>query len=264
MAMLRVLVALAFVLVALPASAMQFSLVSFGGQRAVLAQGEIKPGDARRLRAALARIGRDRHGTKDLLLDSPGGTVADAWDMADVMDAVGVTTIVPNRAVCASACASVLFVAGRYRVVGKAGRLAIHSCYDARSGGKVEACDAALSVRAARRGVSGIALMAFQELAPGPDSIVVLDARDAACYGLTRAPGKTAAGDNAPCIKAALEAARAHSRPRRRPPRPARPRHRHASRTRQRHLASDAELPRAPETGGRHLRRGVKSLAFPQ
>ena len=102
-----------------------------------------------------------------------------------------------------------LFVAGKYRVVDQGGRLAIHSCYDARNGGKIDECDAALSVRAAQRGVSGIALMAFQELAPGPDSIVVLDAKDAACYGLTRAPGKAAAGDNAPCVKAALKAARA-------------------------------------------------------
>jgi hypothetical protein len=205
--MLRVLAALVFVLTALPASAMQFSLVTAGGRHAVLAQGEIRPGDARRLRAALNRIGRDRHGTKELLLDSPGGTVADAWDMADVMDDVGVTAIVPNRAVCASACASVLFVAGKYRVVDQGGRLAIHSCYDARNGGKVDECDAALSRRAARRGVSGIALMAFQELAPGPDSIVVLDASNAACYGLTRAPGKAAPGDNARCIRAALKAA---------------------------------------------------------
>jgi hypothetical protein len=188
---------------------MQFSLVTIGAQRAVLAQGEIQPGDARRLSSALNRVRRDSHGTKLLLLNSPGGTVADAWDMANVLDQVGVTTVVPNRAVCASACASVLFVAGKYRVVDQGGRLAIHSCYDARNGGKIDECDAALSVRAAQRGVSGIALMAFQELAPGPDSIVVLDAKDAACYGLTRAPGKTAAGDNAPCVKAALKAARA-------------------------------------------------------
>lgn len=211
--MLRVFVALVFACLTFPASAMHFALVTTGnGQRAVLAQGEIKPGDARRLAAALNKVERDGHGTKELMLNSPGGTVVDAWDMANIVDEVGVTTIVPARAVCASACASVLFVAGKYRVVDKGGRLAIHSCYDARNGGKIDQCDAALSVRAARNGVSGTALMAFQELAPGPDSIVVLDAADAACYGLTRAPGKAAAGDNAPCIKAALKAARAHAR----------------------------------------------------
>ncbi|HVY52031.1 MAG TPA: ATP-dependent Clp protease proteolytic subunit [Devosia sp.] len=210
--MLRFLAALAFVLCTLPVQAMQFSLVTLAGQRAVLAQGEIRPGDARRLAAALKRVRPDRFGTRNLLLNSPGGTVVDAWDMANVLDQVGVTTIVPAGAVCASACASVLFVAGKYRLVLAGGRLAIHSCYDARNGGKVEECDAALSIRAAQRGVSGYALMAFQELAPGPNSIVVLSAKDAACYGLMRTPGEPAAGDNAPCIKAALRAARAKAR----------------------------------------------------
>jgi hypothetical protein len=106
--------------------------------------------------------------------------------------------------VCASACASVLFVAGKYRTIEGKGTLAIHSCFDARDGTKMEDCDAAIATLARREGVSAGAMMAFQEMAPGPGSVVLFDAKQAACFGLTRAPGKASLGDNAPCIRQAL------------------------------------------------------------
>ena len=198
-------VTLAAAMATLPATAMEFSVVRAGsGQTAILAAGEIIPGDAARLARALRRASPDAHGTRRLLLDSPGGSVVDALDMADLINDVGVTTVVPARALCASACASVLFVAGRYRTVEKGGQLLIHSCFDARSGRKMDQCDAYISARAQQQGISGRAMMAFQEMAPGPDYGVIFDAKDAACFGLTRAPGKAALGDNAPCIQAAL------------------------------------------------------------
>lgn len=210
--MIRLLLVFLVVLMplgALPASAMQFAIVKSGGQTAVLAQGIVKDGDARRLTRALARVPRDRNGTKQLLLDSPGGTVVDAWDMAEIISRTGVTTVIPAGGVCASACASLMFVAGKYRTIQPGGQLAIHSCYDARNGAKIDYCDAIISARAQQQGLSGIALMALQEIAPGPNAIVVLDGRNAACYGLTRAPGKAELGDRAPCVAAALKKARA-------------------------------------------------------
>ena len=207
--LLAVLFALIVAFMAGPASAMQFALLQTSdGQHPLLASGEIKPGDARRLIAALQRVSRDKQGTKEIYLDSPGGTVADALEMAQVMAQVGVSTIVPAKAICASACASVMFVAGKYRTVQKGGRLLIHSCYDARTGGKIDYCDAVISALAQKRGISGRAMMAFQEIAPGPDSGVLFDAADAACFGLTRAPGKAELGDNAPCIQKILHSGR--------------------------------------------------------
>lgn len=203
--MFRFVVVVLAVLTAFPASAMEFGLSSSGGQKSIVAQGPIEEGDADRLKLALKRATRDANGTKRLLLNSPGGSVVDALSMADVMQQVGVTTIVPARAVCASACASVVFVAGKYRTVESGGQLLIHSCFDARNGRKMDYCDAVISQRAAQQGISGRAMMAFQEIAPGPDTGVLFDAADAACFGLTRAPGKAALGDNAPCIQAALK-----------------------------------------------------------
>jgi hypothetical protein len=208
LSMLRLLVALAVLLAPLPAEAMQFRLVKSDGQVAVLATGEIVPGDAGRLAAALQHVPRDRHGTKELLISSIGGVVAEAWAMADVIGEVGVTTIVPAGSLCASACASVVFVAGKYHTIEKGGQLAIHSCFDERNGRKIDDCDALISARAEQEGISGRAMMAFQEMAPGPDSAIVFDRANAACFGLTRAPGKAALGDRAPCIVAAMKAAR--------------------------------------------------------
>ena len=80
----------------------------------------------------------------------------------------------------------------------------IHSCFDARNGQKMDECDAVISQRAEANGLSGRAMMAFQEIAPGPQYGVLFNAADAACFGLTHAPGKAELGDNAPCIQQAL------------------------------------------------------------
>jgi hypothetical protein len=197
-------VALLVVLPLAPASAMEFRLLqAHGGQRLVLASGAIGPGDAQQLVRALNLATRDKNHTKQLLLDSPGGSVAEALAMADVMDQVGVSTVVPAQAICGSACASILFVSGKYRTIERGGRLAIHSCYDRYSGVAMEECNRIISEHAQYEGVPGAAMMAFQEVA-GPHSALVFDAADAACFGITRRPGSPAVNP-APCLKAALQ-----------------------------------------------------------
>jgi len=174
---------------AAPALAMDFKLGKMPtGLRVVVASGPIQNGDARRLQRALDRAGRDDQGTKQLLLNSAGGMVLEALKMADVVADVGVTTIVAKGAVCASACARVLFIAGKYRRLDQGGALAIHSCYDSRTGSAVSECNAIISARAQAGGVSGVAMMALQEAA-GSRSVLVLDQKDAACFGLTLQPG---------------------------------------------------------------------------
>src|SRR3569623_1398243 len=203
--LLGVLAALFVCLNVIPANAMQFSVLQGAdGQKIVLARGEIVGGDGGKLIRVLRMASVDKHGTRTLWLDSPGGSVVDAMDMADVIGNVGVTTVVRPKAMCASACASVVFVAGKYRTVEKGGQLMIHSCFDARNGQKMDQCDAAISQRAQANGLSGRAMMAFQEIAPGPQYGVLFNAADAACFGLTHAPGKAEMGDNAPCIQQAL------------------------------------------------------------
>jgi hypothetical protein len=111
-----------------------------------------------------------------------------------------VSTIVRKGTVCASACASVLFVAGRYRTVEKGGLLAIHSCYDNRNGRAATECNAIISAEAETSGVSALTMMALQEAA-GRDSIIIFESDDAACFGLTLKPGAKPRKGAAPCIK---------------------------------------------------------------
>src|SRR3569833_1433002 len=207
--LLGVLAALFVCLNVIPANAMQFSVLQGAdGQKIVLARGEIVGGDGGKLIRVLRMASVDKHGPRPLWLDSPGGSVVDAMEMADVIGALGVTTVVRPKAMCASACASVVFVAGKYRRIDKGGQLLIHSCFDARNGEKMDDCDLAISQRAAANGLSGRAMMAFQEVAPGPKYGVLFNTADAACFGLTRAPGKAELGDNAPCVRQVLHAAR--------------------------------------------------------
>lgn len=188
-----------------PASAMDFGLLQTGsGQRLVVASGMIVPGDARKLGLALNQATRSRNGTKELLLDSPGGVVVEALAMADLMDQVGVSTVVPAGAICGSACASVLFVSGKYRHIDKGGVLAIHSCFDARDGEKMDLCDELIAEHAQYEGVPGGAMMALQEAA-GTHAAFVFDNAGAACFGLTREAGAT---KSAKCLHAARHGSR--------------------------------------------------------
>jgi hypothetical protein len=202
-----VVLALLAAVFALPASAMDFAVVKSGGQRVVFASGVINPGDAALLAAALDLATRGKSRTKQLILNSPGGNAFEALAMADVMDRVGVSTVVPAHALCASACASVLFVSGRYRRIEKGGYLAIHSCFDRRNGQAAAFCNAVISVHADREGVSGPAMMAFQQVA-GTHAALLFDAKNAACFGLTKQTGRAGARAAAPCIDAAMKAQR--------------------------------------------------------
>jgi hypothetical protein len=202
-----VLVVVVLALTAAPAEAMAFRLLqSPNGVRSVVATGEIVPGDARRLERALGLASRQKNGTKALLLASPGGSVAEALAMANVMDRVGVSVTIPAHAICASACASVLFVSGKYRSIDKGGGLLVHSCFDDRTGRKVDGCDLYIAAHAQQEGASGLAMMALQEAA-GTNAAFLMNQAGAACFGLTRRAGH-ANPPTPPCIAAALRAHR--------------------------------------------------------
>ncbi|MGD9739378.1 MAG: hypothetical protein AB7O56_08215 [Bauldia sp.] len=58
-----------------------------------------------------------------LVLDSPGGLDVDSRRIADLVDALGIDTVVPDNAICFSACATIYF-AGKNRIA--LGRLGVH------------------------------------------------------------------------------------------------------------------------------------------
>ena len=85
----------------------------------------------------------------------------------------------------------------------KARILAIHSCYDNRSGRAATECNAIISAQAEASGVSALTMMVLQETA-GSDSVIVFESEDAACFGLTLKPGAKPRKGAAPCIKKAM------------------------------------------------------------
>jgi hypothetical protein len=174
-----------------------------GGRRIVVARGPIVAGDAERLRTALPGADRDASGMRTLALDSMGGSVLEAFKIAEVMDSDKVATVVRSGASCASACAQVVFLAGTYRTVEEGGRLGLHACS---SGGRTTPdalCHDAIAQHATMRGAPYGTIFAFMQMTP-PGQIRWLDAEDSDCWGLTLwPPGSNRGikpGEAPPCI----------------------------------------------------------------
>lgn len=186
-------------------SAMDIRVETLGdGFRFVSALGPIVAGDADRLRDALATATVDRDGFKQVALNSPGGDVSSALEMANVMDATGVSTYVMPGSICGSACATILFVAGTYRMLVGDGKLAIHTCYDA-TGTPLDWCNDEIALFAVRHGVAYGSVYAFMSQA-GPGDAFWFTRADAECFGMLRAPGDPPSSQMlAPCVVAAIK-----------------------------------------------------------
>jgi Clp protease len=98
------------------------SVATRTGAPVLLLQGRIVPGDSKRLRAAFEA---DKRVTL-LVLNSPGGSVLEAQEMAKSIRAFGAPVLVPGNAVCASAC-FMLFAAGRNRLAEPGAMIGVHS-----------------------------------------------------------------------------------------------------------------------------------------
>lgn len=131
------------------------------------------------------------YGLPVLLLDSPGGLVDEAMLISSIMDLVPVHTVVPEGARCASACASIIFIAGKARTVEDGGLLGQHSC--ARGGIPDDACNEKLSKHAVAHGVSHGSVKAFVTYVP-PESVLWFSREDAEGWGLTKYPGEDLSG----------------------------------------------------------------------
>jgi hypothetical protein len=187
-----------------PAAAMTFATQpDRDGRQIVVGTGKIESGDSERLRKALKGAGRDGFGHKTLSLDSPGGSVGEAFAMVAVMDQEQVSTIVAGGATCASACAQILFLSGVHRVVTDGGRLGLHSCHDPKDRSRSMACNEAIAQNALARGTPYGSILAFMHFT-APAQVRWLDSREADCWGFTQWPPGSGRGvkkgDAAPCI----------------------------------------------------------------
>jgi len=109
-----------------PLHAMTFQI----SDGSIYASGDIISGDATSLRALTGDkrnvLRRNKFGLVEMYLNSGGGNIDEAMAIFDVMDKIGVATLVPEGSSCASACASILFLSGRMRH--SDGALGFHSC----------------------------------------------------------------------------------------------------------------------------------------
>ena len=194
------------------AQAMSFALENGEqGRKVVVGRGTIETGDAQRLRAALQGADRDDWGNRQLVLESLGGNVGEAFAMVDVMDAEKVTTRVRAGKSCASACAVIVFTAGADRIVEPGGRLGIHTCYE-KNGARSTSCNELIANAGQKHGVPFIATFTLMQLTP-PGSVRWLDAENAACWRLSRDPApppgrKPPPNDPSACPPPAAEPAR--------------------------------------------------------
>jgi hypothetical protein len=109
-----------------PAQAMNFERhhVSDSNVDTIDMWGDIEHGDAERFKAYLSSL-TDTGNIIGIRLNSEGGYIMEAVDLADLVAATHLATIVSNNAVCASAC-FYLFSAGNPRSVSTSARIGVH------------------------------------------------------------------------------------------------------------------------------------------
>lgn len=190
--MLRpILALLALVLTHAAADAAEFTIDKWRGKTVLRMSGPIFRGDAGQFARLASRVPPAPHGLPIMLLESPGGSVDEALAISKLLEKTPFHTVVPDRARCASACASVVFIAGTYRTVEPFGLLGQHSCS---VGGQADQeCNEELAAHAVTKGVSHGSIAAFVTYTP-PDDILWFTMEDSDGWGLTRYPGEAESG----------------------------------------------------------------------
>jgi hypothetical protein len=103
-----------------------------GGKTVFVLSGEITPGDTDRLLAEVKTAMNDRRVITGVRLSSPGGDVGEGFKLARVVRDARIATIVPDGAMCASAC-FIVFAAGSEKFAGYASRVGVHGAASDRS-----------------------------------------------------------------------------------------------------------------------------------
>lgn len=178
-------------LLATAALAESIRVETWRGHSVLRLSGEISTGLADELANKIDKADVWADGTRVLLLDSPGGSVDEALRVSELLSNFPVRTVVPNGASCASACGSIIFVAGEYRTVEAFGRIGQHSC--ARGGVPDQVCNDKIAEHAVRHGVSYGSIAAFVTYTP-PSEIIWFSRQDVDGWGLSKYPGETESG----------------------------------------------------------------------
>ena len=156
---------------------------------AIKATGPIENRDAVKLQFMATEASVDENGLRRIILESPGGSVLEAMRIATIIRANNFVTLVGGD--CASACAMVLYPAGRYFMLLDSGRLGFHSCYDSRSLIEFPECTDAIATFAAKNGFPYGSIKVFASLA-GPTEMYWISNVLAYCYGMEHLIGDPA------------------------------------------------------------------------
>jgi uncharacterized protein YecT (DUF1311 family) len=168
------------------AQSMEFRTIASPNGIAIKATGPIVSGDASKFQAIAREATTDKNGLRRMVLESPGGDVAEAMALARIIRSANFKTLVSGD--CASACAMVLYPAGNYFVLLDGGRLGFHSCYDSYTHAASPECTEAIAEFAAKNGFPYGSLKAFASLA-GPADMHWITNVLAYCYGMERFEG---------------------------------------------------------------------------
>ena len=186
---------LALMLLPLPrdaARAMELKHIRLNdGTPALYATGEIGPGDAEALRAALDEVSKDRFGARVVRLNSPGGSVFHAMQMAQVFDEMRVMAVVAWDDLCASARAAILFIAADARLLLGNGRLMFHGCEPGNTTSELSRlmCNGDIGRFAGEQGFSPDWLFMGLQGAEERDTELYVNLRSIGCMGLQQPPG---------------------------------------------------------------------------
>ena len=149
----------------------------------VFLQGEIGPGDGDRL-IALIRAAREANRVvSSIRLNSPGGALREGVRVAAIVRSGQIATVVPNGAICASAC-FVIFAAGTERYVSGTASVGVHG---ASENGQETAGSSAATIAMARivKGLGVPPAVIGKMVVTPPSEVVWLTADDLRAMGVS-------------------------------------------------------------------------------
>jgi uncharacterized protein YecT (DUF1311 family) len=170
------------------AQAMEFTERVSSRGTVIIATGPIQTGDAAKLERVVGKATVDEKGLRRIILESRGGEVGEAVRVAEIIRNNNFVTLVGGE--CASACAMVLYPAGRYSYLMGQGKLGFHNCYDRQLVVHPE-CTKAIAKLAASYGFPYGSIKLFATL-KGPAEMYWITNVVAYCYGLERLIGDPA------------------------------------------------------------------------
>lgn len=167
-------------LMATPSKSMEFSIRQLSSGLVVFANGEIVDGDAT---SFLNTIEGEEPIQPMLFINSPGGSVSAAFELAKEITANKYSVIVEQE--CASACSAIIFPAGEYSMTMSGALLGFHSCYTASDQQVALWCNENIAKFAAQNGFPYGSVRLFMD-AYGPTEMRWISEITASCFGFYR------------------------------------------------------------------------------